>query len=476
MTERVFDATGGENMSTILTIVNIVLMLLFIGGLSALQKKHISFSKRVFVGLGLGIVFGLVLQFVYGVKSDILKDSIDWFNIVGKGYVKLLQMIVMPLVFISILAAFTKMKLSNNIGKISSLIIGLLVGTTAIAAAIGIASTFAFNLDGAQFQQGDAESARIEQVEQRLGDIQNMTLPAKILELLPANPFLDLTGDRATSTIAVVIFAAIIGIAYLGVKKKNPEQAELFSKIVDAIHAIIMRVVTLILRLTPYGVLAIMTRVTATSDYNAIWQLGKFVIASYAALILMFIVHLLMLAFAGLNPVTYVKKAFPVLTFAFTSRTSAGALPLNVKTQTQDLGVPEGIANFAGSFGLSIGQNGCAGTYPAMLAIMVAPIAGIDPLTPSFILTLIVVVALSSFGVAGVGGGATFAALLVLSTLNLPVAIVGLLISVEPLIDMGRTALNVSGSMTAGLLTSRATKELDTKVYNGTEQQSSVTV
>lgn len=111
-----------------------------------------------------------------------------------------------------------------------------------------------------------------------------------------------------------------------------------------------------------------------------------------------------------------------------------------------------------------------------MLAIMVAPIAGIDPLTPSFILTLIVVVALSSFGVAGVGGGATFAALLVLSTLNLPVAIVGLLISVEPLIDMGRTALNVSGSMTAGLLTSRATKELDTKVYNGTEQQSSVTV
>ncbi|MGZ0052053.1 L-cystine transporter [Brevibacillus gelatini] len=459
-------------MSTLLTILNIIFMLIFIGGLYAMQKKHVSFSKRVFVGLGIGIVFGLILQFVYGAKSDVLKDSIEWYNIVGKGYVKLLQMIVMPLVFISIVAAFTKMKLANNIGKISSLIIGLLVGTTAIAAAIGIASTFAFHLDGSQFQQGEAESARIEQVEQRLGDIQNMTLPAKILELLPANPFLDLTGERATSTIAVVIFSAIIGIAYLGVKKKSPEQAELFAKIVDALHAIIMRVVTLILRLTPYGVLAIMTRVAATSDYNAIWQLGKFVIASYVALVLMFIVHLLMLAFAGLNPITYLKKAFPVLTFAFTSRTSAGTLPLNVKTQTQDMGVPEGIANFAGSFGLSIGQNGCAGTYPAMLAVMVAPMAGVDPLTPSFILTLIVVVALSSFGVAGVGGGATFAALLVLSTMNLPVAIVGLLISVEPLIDMGRTALNVSGSMTAGLLTSRATKELDTKVFNGVQQQS----
>ncbi|WP_409177164.1 L-cystine transporter [Brevibacillus fortis] len=457
-------------MSTLLIIVNIVLLLLFIAGLYAMQKKHISFSKRVFVGLGLGILFGLILQYVYGAKSDVLKSTIEWYNIVGKGYVKLLQMIVMPLVFISILSAFTKMKLTNNIGKISTLIIGLLVGSTAVAAAIGISTTLAFNLDGAQFQQGDAESARIDQVEQRLGDIQNLSMPAKILELLPANPFLDLTGDRATSTIAVVIFSAIIGVAYLGVKRKNPEQAELFAKIVDAFHTIIMRVVTLILRLTPYGVLAIMIRVAATSDYNAIWQLGKFVVASYVAMIIMFIIHLLLLTFAGLNPITYVKKAFPVLTFAFTSRTSAGALPLNVKTQ-QSMGVPEGIANFAGSFGLSIGQNGCAGTYPAMLAIMVAPVAGIDPLTPSFILTLIAVVALSSFGVAGVGGGATFAALLVLSTMNLPIAIVGLLISVEPLIDMGRTALNVSGSMTSGLLTSRVTKELDTNAYHGNEQK-----
>jgi len=462
----------GIELFTFWTILNIVILLAIIMGLYAMQKKHISFSKRVFVGLGVGILFGLILQFTYGAKSDILKTTLDWYNIVGRGYVKLLQMIVMPLVFISIVAAFTKMKLSHNIGKISTLIIGLLVGTTAVAAAIGIASTLAFNLDGAQFQQGDAETARIGQVEQRLGEIQNMTLPQKVLELLPANPFLDLTGDRPTSTIAVVIFAAFIGIAYLGIRKKNQEQAELFAKIVDTFHAVIMRIVTLILRLTPYGVLAIMTRVTATSDYDAIWQLGKFVVASYVALALMFIVHLLLLAFAGLNPITYIKKAFPVLTFAFTSRTSAGALPLNVKTQTQDLGVPEGIANFAGSFGLSIGQNGCAGTYPAMLAVMVAPLAGIDPLTPSFLLTLIVVVALSSFGVAGVGGGATFAALLVLSTMNLPIAIVGLLISVEPLIDMGRTALNVSGSMTAGVLTSKATKELDTQVYNETSSQS----
>ncbi|HZG70695.1 MAG TPA: cation:dicarboxylase symporter family transporter, partial [Chondromyces sp.] len=218
------------------------------------------------------------------------------------------------------------------------------------------------------------------------------------------------------------------------------------------------------------GVLAIMTKTVATSDIDSILKLGKFVVASYVALIAMFLVHLLLLALAGFNPLTYVKKAFPVLSFAFTSRTSAGALPLNIKTQ-KSLGVPEGIANFAGSFGLSIGQNGCAGIYPAMLAVMIAPTVGIDPLAPSFIVSVIAIVSISSFGVAGVGGGATFAALLVLSSLNLPIGLAGLLISVEPLIDMGRTALNVSGSMTAGVLTSKITGESNHNIYNDLNQK-----
>lgn len=142
---------------------------------------------------------------------------------------------------------------------------------------------------------------------------------------------------------------------------------------------------------------------------------------------------------------------------------------MNIQTQTGRLGVSEGIANFSASFGLSIGQNGCAGVYPAMLAIMIAPTVGINPLDPVFLITVIAVVAISSFGVAGVGGGATFAKNLVLSALDLPVALAGVLISVEPLIDMGRTALNVSGSMTAGVTTARVTKELDTAMYNNKE-------
>ncbi|MFC4803167.1 L-cystine transporter [Neobacillus sp. GCM10023253] len=452
-------------MNNILIIVNVVVLLFLMFGLFMMQKKHVSFSKRVFTGLGLGLVFGFIIHLIYGGTHEVTTQSINWFNIVGGGYVKLLQMVVMPLVFISIVGAFTKLKLTKNIGKISFLVIAILLGTTAVSAAIGIGSALGFGLDGIKLTAGDAENARNELLKEKVAGVETMTLPQQIVELIPGNPFLDLTGARPTSTIAVVIFAAFIGVAYLGVKRKEPEKAEFFAKIIDTLYSITMRVVTLILRLTPYGILAIITKVAAVSDYDAIVKLGKFVVASYVALILMFIVHLLLITFAKLSPVNYLKKGMPTLTFAFTSRSSAGTLPMTIKTQTKDFGVSEGVANFAGSFGLSIGQNGCAGIYPAMLAVMVAPSAGIDPTSISFILTLIVVVAISSFGVAGVGGGATFAALIVLSVLNLPVAIVGLLISVEPLIDMGRTALNVSGSMTAGVLTSKATGEFDSKVY-----------
>jgi L-cystine uptake protein TcyP (sodium:dicarboxylate symporter family) len=239
-----------------------------------------------------------------------------------------------------------------------------------------------------------------------------------------------------------------------------------FSHFIKVAHAIIMRMVTLVLRLTPFGVFALMAIVVGGSKPEDILKLISFVGASYSALLLMFGVHLLMVSGIGLNPLRYVKKIFPVLAFAFTSRTSAGAIPMSVQTQVTRLGTPEGIANFAASFGSTIGQNACAGIYPAMLAVMIAPTVGIDPYTTSFLLPLLGIIAVGSIGVAGVGGGATFAALIVLSAMGLPVALAGLLISIEPLIDMGRTALNVSGSITAGAVTSRVLGQTDLAVFN----------
>jgi L-cystine uptake protein TcyP (sodium:dicarboxylate symporter family) len=344
------------------------------------------------------------------------------------------------------------------------------MATTTVAALVGILMAKLFGLTAVGLTSSAAEVARAAYLQGKLPDAQAISLPSMILSFIPANPFLDMTGARKTSTIAVVLFAIFVGISAIGIADKKPDIFVSFNHFIKIAHVIVMRMVTLVLRLTPFGVFALMTQVVAGSSLADILKLISFVGASYSALAIMFCVHLAIVAAIGLNPLRFCKKIFPVLAFAFTSRTSAGAIPMSVQTQTGRLGTPEGIANFAASFGSTIGQNGCAGIYPAMLAVMIAPTVGIDPFTSAFIVPLIGIITIGSVGVAGVGGGATFAALIVLSAMNLPVALAGLLISIEPLIDMGRTALNVSGSITAGTFTSRVLGQTDMAVFDNDEE------
>lgn len=457
-------------MTNLLTVIVILLFVAVLYAFYRMQKRHAKFSTRVFTGLFGGILFGGILQLVFGTGNTVVEQALEWITIVGDGYVALLQMLIMPLVFVSIVSAFTRMKESSKIGKISFSVLATLLGTVAVAALIGISMVMLFNLDGAQFTEGAEETSRIAELSQQQSEVEDLSIPEQILSFIPTNVFADFAGTRDTSTIGVVIFSAFVGVAYLGVKRKSPEQASVFSRIIESLYSIVMRVVTLVLRLTPYGVFALMTNVLATSDFGAIVNLGAFIVASYVGLIIVLLVHSLLLASVRVNPLTYFKKTFPVLSFAFTSRSSAGALPMNLTTQTQALGVDEATANFAGSFGISIGQNGCAGLYPAMLATIVAPTAGIDIFDWRFILMLVLVVTISSFGVAGVGGGATFASLIVLGSMNLPVAIVGLVISVEPIIDMARTLVNVNDSMVAGVVTSANLHDLDRDKLNDSSQ------
>jgi L-cystine uptake protein TcyP (sodium:dicarboxylate symporter family) len=451
---------------TLHLIFNLALALGLLSVLFILQNRHISFTKRVFCGLAMGVGLGAAFQAMYGVGTPTILATNAYLDIVGTGYVKLLQMIVIPLVMVSIISAILKLRDISSLGKISGLTIGTLIGTTIVAALIGLLMAKLFGLTTIGLHYSAIESARSLYLEGNLASAKAVTLPSMILSFIPENPFLDMTGARKTSTIAVVLFSIFLGVAATGIHEKKPEVFKSFSHFVDVAQTIVMRLVTLILRLTPFGVFALMTQVVSNSNLQDILNLINFVMASYSAIAIMLVVHLAMITAAGLNPKRYFQKIFPVLAVAFTSRTSAGAIPMSVQIQEKRLGTPEGIANFAASFGSTMGQNGCAGIYPAMLAFMIAPTVGIDPLSFSFIASLLGIIAIGSVGVAGVGGGATFAALIVLSSLDLPVALAGLLISIEPLIDMGRTALNVSGSIAAGTVTSRIMGTTDMAVFN----------
>ena len=453
-------------------ILNILIMAILVYVLAWMQKSYKSFTNRVFSGLGLGIVFGVSMQVFYGQGSEIISNTLQWTNIIGSGYVSLLKMIVIPLIMVSIASSVINAEESENssIAKMSTTIIGLLLVTCGIAALISIFTSLAFNLSAEGLISGAKEAARMSYLEGKAGDVSNTSsLINQIVGIIPDNPFKAMTGAGNNSTIGVVIFSALVGIAIRKIKKKDKKTFELIQSGINAAQAVVLKLVQMVLGLTPYGVLALMTKVCASSNFVEISRLGNFVVATYVALALMFGVHLVMIMLCGVSPIIFLKKAWTVLTFAFTSRTSAGSIPMNIDCQTKKLGVPNSIASMSAGIGATVGQNGCGGVYPAMLAVMIATATGINVLEPAFFVKLVIVVMIASLGGAGIGGGATIAALIVLPIMGLPIELVGLLIAIEPILDQGRTALNVSGAMATGVVTAKLLNSLDKEIYNDGE-------
>lgn len=454
--------------TTLAVVINVLIMLGLIILLMSLRRKGVSFNIRVMLALVLGIVFGGALQLIYGINSEVISGSNTWFTLVSTAYIRLLRMIVIPLIFVAIVNAIVTQE-SKNLGRMAAYILAVLLITTAISALVASLTTNAFNLTAEGLVAGEKEQQAGVRYEERLEEFKSKPIPQQLVEIIPINPFYALTGEGSNATLSVVFFATFVALATIGIKRTKPESAERFINFMKTLNDLVMRMVAMIMRFTPYGVLALMTSIISTSNFSEIASLVQFIIASYVAIIIMFIIHMIILLIFGLNPINFVRKSATVLLFAFTSRSSAATLPLNINNQIRNLGVPDGHANLSASLGTSIGQNGCAGVYPAMLAVMIAPTLGINPMAPSFLIKLILITTFASFGIAGVGGGATFAALTVLSALGFPVALAGLLVSIEPIIDMARTALNVNGSMLAGVISSKLMGSLNTDIYNSRE-------
>ncbi|WDU60267.1 L-cystine transporter [Pseudemcibacter aquimaris] len=452
---------------SITVLLNLAVFVGLLVLLAKFSKKDMKLSRKVIMGLLAGVAFGAALQLFYGTDTQTAKETLAWTNVVANGYVSLLYMVIMPLIVVSMVSAVTKIDEVTSLGKIGGSVVAVLVLTTMISSVVAIGVTEVFSLSAEGMVSGERETARLATIEGRQGRVDDLTVQSMLVSFIPRNIFLSLSGQAgAMSIISVVVFSILFGIAALKATEEHPVHKEAFHKGIDVLQTIVMRLVKIVMSLTPYGVMALMIRVVAGSDPQDILNLGKFIVASYIAIAIMFMVHGLLLSLTGYNPRKFFKSVFPVLTFAFTSRSSAACIPLNVDAQTRKLGVPKSIANMAATFGATIGQNGCAGIYPTMLALMVAPTVGVE-VDFTFLATLVGIVTISSFGVAGIGGGATFAAMIVLPAMGLPIEIVALLISIEPLIDMARTALNVNGAMTAGVITSRFIKVEET---DATEQ------
>lgn len=448
---------------------------IFYVALSRFKKQRKSFNFRVLTALVGGLIFGGAIQLTLGYGAEATASFNEFISIFGKGYIRLLQMIVIPLVFVAMIASIMNVEGSNALSRIAPKIIGILIFTVAISAVVGVASIYLFGIDANMLVNsvggGSDVAARGDTLISTQAAMESTGLSGMALSIIPTNIFDMLTGSERTSTLSTVLFGMFLGYCILQVKKRKPEKVKSFVDFINSAKEVVLSMVREILKLTPYGVFALMTSFMMTNDLFALAEMGRFLVASYAAILFMFGIHIAMVALFGLSPMQFIKKTWPVLVFGFGSRSSMAAIPLNVQTQTERLGVDEETANMSATFGTSIGQNGCAGIYPAMLAIMSAQVMGI-PIDLAFMLQLVAVIAIASFGIAGVGGGATFAAVAVLTIMGLDITVVAILVSIEALIDMARTALNISGSMLSGVLTAKKNETLDEANYDDNSKPS----
>ena len=418
-----------------------------------MEKKKIKFSTRMISAMGIGLVLGFIIQLVAGFPekpSSVrwIEEVSKWYGLVGNGFMDLLKMLVVPLIFVSIIRVIINMKDGVNLGKLTSKSLLVLLGTTTLATIVGLVVGNLFNL-------GVGEVVATSNT-----DIREITsIVDTIRGLLPSNP---VQAMAEGNIVAVVIFAAFIGTSMKRLNKKYSDVIKPAWDLVEASYKIITSVAMTVIKFMPYAVVALLANTIAARGVSAILGVVDFIIALYVSVAIMFIIHLIIIALNGLNPIKYVKNVMEPLILAFTSRSSLGTLPVTIETLTEKAGVDNGVASFVGSLGSNAGMNGCEAIYPALMAITVANMSG-TPMDFSFYGMLLVIIVISSLGIAGLPGTATMAVSVVISGMGMGsyFPLLGGIIAIDPILDMGRTMLNVNGTMVTAVTVANSFGDID---------------
>lgn len=436
-----------------LTLLSVVILIGLFFIVKKLTKK-LNFTKLMISSIAMGIGLGLIIQFIAGFPNDPTKvtwltEVSKWYGLFGYGFMDLLKMLVVPLVFVSIVRVIMNLKQGENLGKLTGRTIFMLLGTTAIAAAVGI-------IVGNLFKLGVGQEVAHQATEQ----LREVTPVVDTLRgLLPSNP---VDAMAQANVVAIVIFAGFIGIAIKRLSKKHADTIKPFVDLIEAFYKIIISISITVIKLMPYAVVALMASSIIDRGISSIVGVIDFILALYVSVAIMFIVHLIIISINGVNPIKYLKNASKPLILAFTSRSSLGTLPVTIETLNDNLKVDQGISSFVGSLGANMGMNGCAGIYPALMAVTVANMSG-TTMNFSFYVMLLIVITISSLGIAGIPGTATMSVSVVISGMGLGAyfPLLGGIIAIDPILDMGRTMLNVNGAMASTIAVANSFDEID---------------
>lgn len=421
------------------------------------KKKKLGLTSRIFIGLIGGLILGVILNLF--VPSSYFRDTIlvdGIFYVIGNGFIRLMKMLVVPLVFCSLVCGSASIGDTKALGKVGGKTIAFYLCTTALAVTVAISVATVvrpgIGLDMSAIEKGDAVAA------------ESTSAVDTLLNIIPENPI----GALANGTmLQIILFALILGVLLA----KMGERAELISNLFSQCNDLMMEMTNMVMTLAPIGVFCMIARTFANLGFDAFVPLLKYMGSVVLGLgIQCFIVYMLLLVFfARLNPIRFLKKFFPVMGFAFSTSTSNATIPMNIDTLEEKIGVSRKISSFTIPLGATINMDGTS-IMQGVAVVFAAQAYGIH-LGLNGYLTVIATATLASIGTAGIPSVGLVTLSMVFTAVGLPVEAIMLIMGVDRILDMLRTAVNITGDAVCTTIVAKQNGELDLTVFNDTEER-----
>ena len=398
------------------------------------ERKKLGLTSKIFIALIAGTIFGILL--CYLVPSGQIKDEFlinGVLHVVGQGFIRLMKMLVVPLVLCSLVCGSMSIGDTKKLGTVGVRTLVFYLFTTAIA--VGVALTVANVIN-------PGIGLNMSLVQSNAADVGAVTQPTSfsdtLLNIIPENPIQSLaTGNM----LQIIVFALLIGIilAQLG------ERAETVGNIFNEFNEVMMKMTMIVMKLAPIGVFCLISKTFAGIGFSAFIPLAKYMVVVFIALgIHCFVVYLgLLKIFTGLNPIKFIKNFFPVMAFAFSTATSNATIPMSIDTLAKKMGVSKRISSFTIPLGATINMDGTA-IMQGVAVVFAAQAFGIQLDLVDY-LTVIGTATLASIGTAGIPGVGLVTLTMVFNSVGLPVEAIGLIMGIDRILDMTRTAVNITG-------------------------------
>lgn len=395
--------------------------------------RKLGFGNQCLLALILGLIAGRYLP----------QKSVDFIIPFGDAFLKLLKLVIIPLTFSTIVSSFAKLDDINLVKRLGSKTLLWFMITAIIAACVGICIGTLFN-PGAGLSLTQAASA-----------YQAREIPSisgTFLDMVPGN----LIGQIAEGkVIPVIVFAIFFGLGLTSIGEKGKTVRTFF----EEFSQVMFKITRKIIRLSPYGIFALLVPIGNQYGIATLLPLGKFIVAIYVACAVQLIVYGFLLAFfAKRNPFSFFKQFWPAMITGFTTSSSLGTLPVTMETLVDRVKISDRVAGFVAPLGATMKMDGCGAIYPAIVCILTAQIFGIDLSIQQYVL-IAITAAIATIGTAGVPGTASIMATVVLTSVGLPLQGLALVIGIDKVIDMMRTMTNVTGTGVCATIVDKTYRE-----------------